>query len=200
MDTCSGKAEPETSTSLDNENTSARKRAKRCFHRVMSGLERHGNLRLLTLTTAEGVSNEAFQADFRKLRMRLLRRKLLLDYIRCPEYTSSGLRHEHILFRGSYIEQSYLAKLWAEIHHSPVVDIRRVWSKRRMASYLASYMAKSPAGRYAYSWGWVWKGFVRSWEALKKYGWEIGAQFSEILTAWRWHVKLKIKPEEVYPI
>lgn len=147
-----GKAEAgNLSSSLDIEDTSARKRARRCYHRVISGLEKKGQVRLITLTTATESQNEAFQKDFRKLRMRLLRRGLFLDYIRCPEFTKSGLRHEHILFRGSYIEQAYLSYLWKSIHGAPVVDIRRVWGKSRMAGYLASYMAKAPAGRYCYS-------------------------------------------------
>lgn len=183
---------------LDNEDTSARRRSKRCYHRVISGLEKGGSVRLITLTTSKVSDNARFQSDFRKLRMRLLRRKLLVDYIRCPEYTKSGLRHEHILFRGSYIEQSYLSYLWEKIHSAPVVDIRRVWGKHRMAGYLASYMAKAPAGRYAYSWGWVWKGFAGSWKDLKAMSYWNCWTFKELLTIWRWSVKLDRKTEEVF--
>ncbi len=132
--------------------------------------------------------------------MRLLRRGVLIDYIRCPEFTKSGLRHEHVLFRGSYIEQRYLSFLWAKIHHSPVVDIRAVGPKRRMAGYMAGYMAKAPAGRYAYSWGWVWKGFATSWKKLKRFGLESGETFESVLTFWRLCVRLNVKPEEVLPI
>lgn len=188
----------ETSTSLDNEYISARKRYRRMFHRVMSGMERNGNVRLLTLTSS--TSTRDFQKDFRKLYMRLQRRGMLVDYIRVPEKTKSGLRHDHVVFRGSYIEQVWLSKQWNEIHNSPVVDIRRVRGARGIANYLANYLAKAPAGRYSYSWGWVWKGFVKSWEDLKKYGWEVGASFTEVLTCWRWCVKLKLRPEEVMPI
>lgn len=198
METLSGRQEPATS-SLDREVTSAR-RARRCYHRVISGLEKQGTVRLITLTTAKESDNAVFQRHFRQLRMRLLRRKLLLDYIRCPEYTKSGLRHEHILFRGDYIAQSYLSWLWAQIHDAPVVDIRRVSGKRRMAGYLASYMAKAPAGRYAYSWGWVWQGFTQSWKRLVRFTREGGYSFQEMLTFWRWCVKLNVKPEEVLPI
>ncbi|MBA7551900.1 hypothetical protein ES705_44451 [subsurface metagenome] len=197
--TLSGNAEPETtSSSLDNEYTSARKRYRRMFHRVMSGLERSGNVRLITLTSAPASGD--FQKDFRKLIMRLGRRKLVQSYIRVPERTETGLRHDHILFRGSYIEQKYLSEQWAQIHGAPVVDIRSVRGRRGIANYLANYLAKSPAGRYSYSWTWVWKGFVKSWEGLKKFGWEIGASFEETLTCWRWCVKLRVKPEEVLPI
>jgi len=166
----------------------------------MSGLQKGGTVRLLTLTSASVVDNEAFQRHFRQLRMRLLRRGLLLDYIRCPELTESGLRHEHILFRGSYIEQVFLSKLWAKLHGAPVVDIRRVGSGRRLAGYMAAYMSKAPAGRYAYSWGWVWRGFASSWLRLNRFRRESGGDFKEMLTFWTWCVKLDKRPEELLPI
>lgn len=181
---------------LDKEYTSARKRYRRMFHRVKSGLERGGELRLITLTTRCVDDNQNFQRDFRKLRMRLLRRGLLVDYIRCPELTRSGLRHEHVIFRGSFIEQQFLSKLWEDIHGAPVVYIQRVRRRHRIASYLANYLAKSPAGRYSYSWGWVWKGFVKTWEALKKYVWENGYDFKEGLYFWVRCVRMGVKGKE----
>ena len=200
MTTLSGRQELENSgsASLDKEDTSARRRSRRMYHRVISGLEKSGQVRLLTLTSASEKDNGRFQADFRKLRMRLLRRGLLIDYIRCPEYTKSGLRHEHILFRGGYIEQRYLSKLWFLIHSASVVDIRRTGGTHKIAGYMASYMAKSPAGRYAYSWGWVWKGFAGSWKALKAMAvWNCWT-YKELLTIWRWSVRLNRKTEEVF--
>lgn len=197
-----GQAESNTnSSSLDKENISARKRARRTFHRVKSGLEKQGTVRLITLTTATESDNVAFQKHFRMLRMRLLRRRLLLDYFRCPEFTKSGLRHEHILFRGSFIEQAFLSHLWSQIHNAPVVDIRLVKGERRkVAGYLANYMAKSPSGRSSYSWGWVWRGFAGSWKRLKKFGLETGASFSEVLTFWQGCVRFGFRPEEMLPI
>ncbi len=186
-------------SSLDTKHTSARKarqRSKRMYQRVMSGLQKRGEVRLLTLTSASVACNQAFQRHFRQLRMRLLRRGLLVDYIRCPEFTKSGLRHEHILFRGSYIDQLYLSHLWAEIHGAPVVDIRRVSGRRRLAGYMANYMAKSPAGRYGYSWGWVWRGFAHSWTVLKRVSRDLGWNYKQLLIYWQWCVKLNIKPED----
>ena len=166
------------------------------YHRVMSGLEKGGQLRLMTLTTASQDGNELFQRHFRMLRMRLLRRGLLLDYIRCREVTKSGLRHEHILFRGSYIEQMFLSHLWQEIHGAPVVWIQSVRGKGRLASYLAKYAAKGVAARTSYSWGWVWRGFARSWALVKRVGWRWGYTFTEVLTYWRWCIRLNCKPDE----
>ncbi len=181
---------------LDKEFTTARSRGRRMYHRVMSGLEKGGQLRLLTLTTASTDGNELFQRHFRMLRMRLLRRGLLLDYIRCREMTKSGLRHEHILFRGSYIEQVYLSHLWQEIHGAPVVWIQRVKGKTRLASYLAKYASKGNEARTAYSWGWVWLGFAHSWALVKKVDWQWHYTFTEVLTYWRWCIKLNYKPDE----
>lgn len=201
METPSGRRElAPPATSLDKSYTSARQRSRRCYQRVISGLQKDGKVRFVTLTTSKEGLNGAFQKHFRQLRMRLLRRGLLVDYIRCPEFTHSGLRHEHLLFRGSYIDQRYLSFLWAKIHNSPVVDIRAVGSRTRVAGYMAGYMAKAPAGRYAYSWGWVWKGFATSWKKLKRFGLESGETFEEVLTFWKMCCRLGLKPEEVLPI
>jgi hypothetical protein len=191
----SGKAEPERSL-LDKEFITARQRGRRMYHRVMSGLEKGGQLRLLTLTTASSNDNELFQRHFRMLRMRLLRRGLLLDYIRCREITKSGLRHEHILFRGTYIEQAYLSYLWKKIHGAPVVWIQQVRGKGRLASYLAKYASKGNEARTAYSWGWVWRGFAHSWALVKRVGWRWGYTFTEVLTYWRGCIRLNYKPDE----
>ncbi len=194
MNSLLDKAESEHYPSLlDTKATSARKRGKRMYHRVRSGLIRSGNVRLLTLTSAPGVGD--FQRDFRKLIMRLNRRGLVEDYIRCPERTRTGLRHDHIVFRGSYIEQAYLSHLWQEIHGSRVVDIRRVGGRHRIASYLANYLRKSPAGRYSYSWGWVWKGFATSWKILKRFSREMGWDYQYLLTIWQGCVISNIRPE-----
>jgi len=116
-------------------------------------------------------------------------------YHRCPEKTATGLRHDHILFRGSYIEQAYLSHLWREIHHSPVVDIRRVRGRHRLACYLANYLAKSPSARYSYSWSWVWKGFAKSWKFLKTMSAWTGQDFKILLTVWQRYVRLDVKPD-----
>lgn len=214
METIPGKTEPEPSSSLDIEVTSARwkkdaklseadwaakRRFRRMYHRVMSGFEKKGQVRFLTLTTSRVEDNASFQKHFRQLRMRLLRRRLLLDYIRVPELTKGGLRHDHICFRGSYIEQAYISFLWDKLHNAPIADIRMIYERPRIAMYMASYLSKSPNGRYSYSWGWVWRGFATSWKLLKRFSREMAWSYSHLLTVWRWHVKLGIKVEEVIP-
>ena len=184
------------SSLLVKEFTTGRQRGRRMYHRVMSGLEKGGQLRLLTLTTARQCDNEDFQKHFRMLRKRLLRRGLFLDYIRCRELTKSGLRHEHILFRGSYIEQVYLSHLWAGIHGAPVVWIQGVRGQGRLAHYMAKYASKGVEARTAYSWGWVWRGFAHSWSLVKRVGAVWGYSFSEILTYWQHCVRVGYKPDE----
>ncbi len=196
METLSGRQKSGYPSSLlDTKDITARRRFKRMYHRVRSGLSKPGVVRLLTLTTSPEASSRNYQADFRKLQMRLKRRGLIEDYIRCPERTESGLRHDHIIFRGSYIEQAYLSYLWAKIHDSPVVDIRRVRGRHSLACYLANYLAKSPAGRYSYSWGWVWKGFAGSWKILKRFSRGMGWDYKYLLTIWQNCVIWNVRPE-----
>lgn len=136
----------------------------------MSGLERGGSLRFLTLTSSPE-SPPTCQRDFRCLYMRLKRLGLIKGYIKVPEYTKSGLQHLHIIFRGSYVEQALISRLWYKLHRAKVVDIRAVRpfsGKGAIASEMAKYMVKSNAGRYSWNWAWVWRGFVKDWTRLKR--------------------------------
>lgn len=146
-------------------------KSRRCYHRVMSGLEKGGSLRFLTLTSAPG-SPVDIQRSWRALYMRMQRRGLIHGYIKVNELTVAGRLHLHVLFRGKYIAQRLLSSWWSEIHGAPVVDIRS-WrpfrGKKAIASYMAKYMSKENAGRYSWSWGWVWRGFARDWRDWKRY-------------------------------
>jgi len=145
-------------------------KSRRCYHRVISGIERGGYLRFLTLTSGPD-SPDTCQKSFRALYMRLKRRGLLKGYIKVPENTKKGKQHLHVLFRGSYIEQQLLSHMWDQIHHAKVVDIRAVKSyrhRRQIASDMASYMAKENHYRYSWNWDWVWRGFCKDWKELKR--------------------------------
>lgn len=145
-------------------------KSRRCYHRVISGIERGGTLRFLTLTSSND-SPPTCQASFRALYMRLKRRGLMQGYIKVPEYTKAGRQHLHVLFRGTYIDQRLLSHFWMQIHKAGVVDIRKVRSKsprRAIASEMAKYMAKENSLRYSWNWDWVWRGFVKDWQALKR--------------------------------
>jgi len=167
-------------------------RSRRCYHRVMSGLERGGSLRFLTLTSST-YAPEDIQRSWRKIYMRMKRRGLITGYIKVPEHTEAGAMHLHVLFRGKYISQALLSSWWEEIHHSPVVDIRSFrpyGGKRRVASYMAKYMSKEGAHRYSWSWGWVWRGFCNDWRQLKSafykaYGGYAPHIVDNLVTHWR---------------
>lgn len=177
-------------------NANTEKKRRRAYHRVVSGLHKSGRLRFITLTSSNDAPAD-FQRSFRKLYMRLKRRTMLVDYIRVAELTKRGVRHEHILFRGTYIQQSYLSYLWNQIHRSPVVDIRAIrdWgSKRRVAGYVAKYLSKASCGRTSYSWGWVFKGFVGQWELLKKGLGRLGCGISAIIKFWEGLIRIGRKP------
>lgn len=151
-----------------------RRRARRMYHRAMSGLRLGGNLRFITLTTSlEAVAaGKDIRRSFRALVMRLRRRNLCSGYVKVLEFTRAGLPHLHIIMRGPPIPQWWLSEVWAAVHLSPIVDVRAVRGKAGAAGYLAKYMGKSLESRYSWSWDWVWKGFVKTWH--------------EFLTAMKW--------------
>lgn len=185
---------------LEPQTDTRNKKSRRCYHRVMSGLERGGSLRFLTLTSSLS-SPEDIQRSWRALYMRMKRRGLINGYIKVPEYTKAGRLHLHVLFRGSYIAQTLLSTWWLEIHQAPVVDIRSYrpyGGKRGVASYMAKYMCKESAGRYSWSWGWVWRGFCRHWTLWKRYWWsnfhvEGKNTFRNCVLGWQWWLRGLIK-------
>lgn len=142
------------------------RRYKRCFHRVMSGIEKGGELRFLTLTSSPS-SPVDIQRSWRKLQMRMQRRHLITGYIKVTERTKAGLLHLHVLFRGSYVAQEWISKVWKAIHGAEIVDIRKAYGKTGAASYLAKYMSKA-GERYSWSWGWVYRGFAGTWSRAKQ--------------------------------
>ncbi|MBA7537484.1 hypothetical protein ES705_29753 [subsurface metagenome] len=194
--------------SLDNVGhncTHASRKRRRCFHRVISGLEKDPRCRFLTLTSSPKAKNP-IQKDLRRLFERLRRRGLLTDYIRVIEMTKQGRQHAHIIYRGDYINQMWISKMWEKIHQSPVVDIRSVKQtgrgKRRAAAYLAKYMAKEGAHKYSWSWGWVYKGFVKTWMAAKRLYRQAASwtpqtpDFAHFLHLWQTHIRGREPPEQ----
>jgi len=177
-------------------------KSRRCYHRVISGIERGGILRFLTLTSSKD-SPDSCQGSFRALYGRLKYRGLIKGYIKVPELSKNGKQHVHILFRGGYIDQKYLSDLWQEIHHAKIVDIRRVGvnvDKRKLASDMASYMAKDNAFRYSWNWDWVWRGFCNDWKKLKLHWRTLNAaganhSFADLLRWWRLWLKGFWKPD-----
>jgi len=177
-------------------------KSRRCYHRVMSGLEKGGDFRFLTLTSSNE-SPDTCQRSFRALYMRLKRRGLISAYIKIPEPSKNGKQHLHVLFRGSYVSQAYISQAWQEIHKAKIIDIRKVHQnrgKRALASYMAKYMAKDGTFRYSWSWSWVWKGFCGDWKRLKKLWYTLnqysaGYSYADLLRWWRLWIKGFWKPD-----
>ncbi|MBA7551066.1 hypothetical protein ES705_43600 [subsurface metagenome] len=179
------------------------RRLKRCYHRVISGLEKDPSCRFVTLTSSPQ-SRNFIQQDLRRLFGRLRRRGILTEYIRVVEYTKSGLEHVHLIYRGRFLPQPELSRLWAEIHQSPIVDIRSVRASRHhlrgAAAELAKYMAKEGCRRYSWSWGWVYKGFVATWKAAKTFYRQFAyfypgqCSFLNFLSMWHFHLKSRSPP------
>jgi len=174
-------------------------KSHRCYHRVMSGLEKGGDFRFLTLTSSS-LSPDTVQRDWRRLYMRLQRRGLVRSYIKVPEPSKNGKQHLHVVIEGEYIAQAWISALWLKLHRAAVVDIRRVHSgqgKNGLAMDMAKYMAKKHAYRYSWSWSWVWKGFCKDWRALKRL-WRYynsladPLTFQDLLRMWRHFLHLKI--------
>jgi len=168
----------------------------------MSGVERGGTLRFLTLTSSNQ-SPDLAQHSFSVLYKRLRRRGLLVGYIKVPELSKNGKQHLHVLFRGKYIEQAIISHWWNEIHQAKVIDIRLVTYRRtphRVASYMAKYMSKGNLWRYSWNWDWVWRGFVKDWTRLKRlvrqtYG-EITDPIKNLLIhCWHLWLRGKWKPD-----
>lgn len=179
----------------------ARKR-KRCFHRVVCGVEKSGvgPLRFLTLTSSR-VAPKDIQRSFRCLMGRLVRRGLVTGYIKVTEYNQKGdLMHLHVLMRGSYVAQWYLSQLWEKIHLSPIVDVRKAYGRKAdVAAYLAKYMVKA-GERYSWNRAWVYQGFVQTWVELKRKACYVPQRYRDqffrfILKAWQGHLRLGTPPE-----
>ncbi|MBA7670459.1 hypothetical protein ES703_78605 [subsurface metagenome] len=177
-------------------------KSRRCYHRVISGIERGGQLRFLTLTSSNE-SPVSCQRDFRALYMRLKRRGLMEGYIKVPELSKNGKQHLHVLFRGNYIDQKLISVWWQELHQAKVVDIRKVRysnRKKHLAAYMAKYMSKENLYRYSWNWNWVWRGFVKDWEALKRWWHQYNAlagyhSFGWLLNQWKICLNYGLKPK-----
>lgn len=147
----------------------AGRKFRRSYHRIISGLQRPGRYRLLTLTSSPEAPPD-INHSWDILCKRLRRRGLVKAYIKVVEFTKAGRPHIHCLFRGSYIEQSLLSEMWASIHNSPIIDIRQVHASHRdrqaSASYLSKYLCKASVSRLSPSNSWLFPRATVAWQAL----------------------------------
>jgi hypothetical protein len=114
---------------------------KRRYQRLISGLNvgagQNERQRFMTLTTARGVKrgiNKSFDALKKRIN-RATPKKDGFHGFKFNRYfklkTAEGNDVLHIVYRGRYIPQKWLSKVWAEIHQgSFIVDIRELHWKR----------------------------------------------------------------------
>jgi hypothetical protein len=104
----------------------------------------------LTVNPAIGTGPDHRARDlveaWRKVRRRAKEKwgNVRLPFLAVFEETKAGEPHLHILCRLKWIPQDWLSdQMKAEIG-APIVDIRRVESKKKVASYVAKYVGKNP--------------------------------------------------------
>lgn len=83
---------------------------------------------------------------WRLVRLRAMRKYKVksIPFIAVVEATAAGVPHLHILTRTKYLDQAWLSTQMAELIDSPIVDIRRVDHKGRIAAYVGKYLGKNP--------------------------------------------------------
>jgi hypothetical protein len=135
----------------------------------------------MTLTSSPESKGRSLNADFRALKMRVFR-KLHFKMKYWKIRTNEGNGVLHIVFRGRYIPQRWLSEQWADIHKSPIVDIRSLHETKKglagIVFYLVgNYLSKQSFERMSWGYSWVFPAFVRSWKSLlETYGFKRGLE------------------------
>lgn len=197
---------------------------RRAFQRILSGIKRANNegkrLRIITLTSS--VEKRSKQHEMGKA-WQVLRKRISRQFGMSIEYyrlrTNEGNGVLHIIYKGGFIPQRWLKNAWNEIWESPIVFIQALRGEKRLARYLVThYMAgHSYQGvfvRGSWSWGWVFRGFVRTWRRVLStsvdmqtaiYTWNVllrtrnpGAYYLENRKKKRWKESLGLKPLTAY--
>ncbi len=167
------------------ENGGYTKKQRRAFQRLMSGLtfgkSRKERLRFMTLTSSLGSDKTKLNAHFRTLKMRILRKyHFKMKYWKIRTNEGNGVLH--IVFRGKYVPQEWLSAQWADIHRSPIVDIRRLFETanglKGICFYLiGNYLCKQSFERMSWGYSWVFPAFVSCWKRLiEKHGFKRGLE------------------------
>lgn len=161
------------------------KKQRRAFQRLMSGLtvgrSRRERLRFMTLTSSPESQGRDLNADFRALKMRIQRKyRFKMKYWKIRTNEGNGVLH--IVFRGKFVPQKWLSQAWAEIHKSPIVDIRSLYETAKglkgICLYLiGNYLSKQSFERMSWGYSWVFPAFVAAWRRLiEKYGFKRGLE------------------------
>lgn len=150
---------------------------KRTYQRLLSGIKRAQNagkkLRIITLTSASSADTSPWGGrilakNWQVLRKRIQKRFGKLEYFRLR--TDEGFGVLHIVYQGTYIPHSFLKRNWSEIHGAEIVFIQALYGKsKRIAGYIASHYLAGHRRfmRQSWSWGWVFRGFVKVWYRVR---------------------------------
>lgn len=124
----------------------APKKRKRIAHRAASGLPE----RFITPTVNPKAFHSpedaavALRAAWTRIMLEVRRKWPKVDhqYFCVFEVTKAGWPHLHVLYRGCFIPQKWLS--WRlKVHlDSPIVDIRKVRSKKHATNYVIKYLMK----------------------------------------------------------
>jgi hypothetical protein len=107
--------------------------------------------KFVTLTikpgTAGGPDEHALRLSdaFRKLIKRWRRHKHghEVEFLAVFEPTKKGQPHLHVMLRAPYTRQEWLSRQMRDLLDSPIVDIRAITDRRKIARYVAKYITKS---------------------------------------------------------
>lgn len=167
-------------------------RQRRCFSRIVSGLQRGGSVKTMVLTSSPA-SPADIHHSFRVLKERL-RRRGEFEYLAVCEIGKGGMKHLHIVFRGQFVPQKLLSLWWSQIHSAPVVWISAVRGKRGIAGELCKYLVKEMFCRFWSSWYWIYRGWRIVWTFFwKQMSYVNGVgNFKQVLDGWRRHLEGKV--------
>jgi hypothetical protein len=144
--------------------------------------ERVREIELTTVADSDGHAPKEFQRAFRALVKRIRRKFGSFEYCGKRELTpEANLLHIHITYRGAYIPQVWLANTWRELHDSPIVWIRELFSWSYMR-HMAAYSVKEGVGRFLCSHKWVFRGFVGYWKRLLR---ESAPNYGRAVAIWK---------------
>lgn len=110
-----------------------------------------------------------------------------LPFIAIFEKTKAGEPHLHILARCNWIDQAWLSQEMKVAIEAPVVDIRRINSRKKAAGYVSKYIAKDPE---------KFEGTKRYW-STHSYKLTPEEPFTDPLGKREWSAFKKGTPEEV---
>jgi hypothetical protein len=135
------------------------KKQRRAFQRLMSGLtvgkSHRERLRFMMLTSSPESKGRKLNADFRTLKMRIFRKfHFKMNYWKIRTNEGNGVLH--IIFRGKFIPQQWLSEQWADIHKSPIVDIRSLRETRKELTRIVFYLVGNYLSKQSFehmSWG-----------------------------------------------